>query len=205
LTPYETTDGASGLKPSGGEKKNPWIVVDIKGAVKKPGIYRLENEARVHDAVLKAGGARSDADLGQVNLAERLSDGKVVYIPKKGEIVYLRENYNISTGGDSIDYTDEMPDSYKDIAVRAAKAVGAVFCGVDMVIDDIGEEAGPDNYGIIEINFNPAIHIHCYPYKGKNRHPEEKILALLGFGNKEAAKNGEKLHDKVAAGRKVTI
>ena len=68
-------------------------------------------------------------------------------IPKKGEIVYLRENSNISTGGDSIDYTDEMPDSYKDIAVRAAKAVGAVFCGVDMVIDDIGEEAGPDNYG----------------------------------------------------------
>ncbi len=126
-------------------------------------------------------------------------------IPKKGEIVYLRENSNISTGGDSIDYTDEMPDSYKDIAVRAAKAVGAVFCGVDMVIDDIGEEAGPDNYGIIEINFNPAIHIHCYPYKGKNRHPEEKILALLGFGNKEAAKNGEKLHDKVAAGRKVTL
>ena len=38
-----------------------------------------------------------------------------------------------------------------------------------------------DNYGKIELNFNPAIHIHCYPYKGKERNIGEKILRLLGF------------------------
>lgn len=103
------------------------------------------------------------------------------YIPKQGEVIYLRENSNISTGGDSIDFTDEIPDSYKKIAIRSAKAAGAVFCGVDMVIDNINEEAASTNYGIIEINFNPAIHIHCYPYKGKNRKADEKILDLL-FG-----------------------
>jgi glutamate--cysteine ligase len=103
------------------------------------------------------------------------------YIPKQGEVVYLRENSNISTGGDSIDFTDVIPDSYKQIALRAAEAAGAVFCGVDMVIDDINEEAAGENYGIIEINFNPAIHIHCYPYKGKNRKAEDRILDLL-FG-----------------------
>ena len=71
--------------------------------------------------------------------------------------------------------------SYKRIAITSAKAAGATFCGVDMMIDNIGEEATEMNYGIIEINFNPAIHIHCYPYKGKNRKADEKILDLL-FG-----------------------
>ncbi|MEB3101404.1 bifunctional glutamate--cysteine ligase GshA/glutathione synthetase GshB [Ferviditalea candida] len=99
----------------------------------------------------------------------------------KGEIVYLRENSNISTGGDSIDYTDDIPESYKRIAVHSAKAAGATFCGVDMMIDNIAAEASETNYSIIEINFNPAIHIHCYPYKGKNRKADEKILDLL-FG-----------------------
>ena len=128
--------------------------------------------------------------LEKINLgeAEKLflkNQGKrIVDIPTKEEIIYLRENSNISTGGDSIDYTDDIPDSYKKIAVRAAKAAGAVFCGVDMMIDNIQDEATDRNYGIIEINFNPAIHIHCYPYKGKNRHADDKILDLLFLKSK---------------------
>lgn len=102
-------------------------------------------------------------------------------IPQLGEVIFLRENSNISTGGDSIDFTDDIPDSYKKLAVRSAKAAGAIFCGVDMMIDDINEEATDTNYSIIEINFNPAIHIHCYPYKGINRKADDKILDLL-FG-----------------------
>ncbi len=103
------------------------------------------------------------------------------YIPTEGEIVYLRENSNISTGGDSIDYTDDIPEGYKKIAVKSAKAVGASICGVDVMIEDITQEISEDNYGIIELNFNPAIHIHCYPYKGDNRRLGEKILDLLGY------------------------
>lgn len=102
-------------------------------------------------------------------------------IPPSGKVIYLRENSNISTGGDSIDFTDDIPDSYKKLAIQSAKAAGATFCGVDMMIDDIREDATDDNYSIIEINFNPAIHIHCYPYKGENRRADEKILDLL-FG-----------------------
>lgn len=121
--------------------------------------------------------------LGEVEKMFLKNQGKCENdIPKFGETVYLRENSNISTGGDSIDFTDEIPDSYKQIAIHSAKAAGAVFCGVDMVIDDSRKEAGAMNYGIIEINFNPAIHIHCYPYKGKNRKADDKILDLL-FGS----------------------
>jgi glutamate--cysteine ligase len=102
-------------------------------------------------------------------------------IPAMGETVYLRENSNISTGGDSKDYTEEIPEEYKKIAVRAAKAVGAKICGADIIIRDIHEKPQVDNYAIIELNFNPAIHIHDYPYQGKNRQVEKKILDLLGF------------------------
>ncbi|MEI2358724.1 bifunctional glutamate--cysteine ligase GshA/glutathione synthetase GshB [Mesobacillus zeae] len=102
-------------------------------------------------------------------------------IPPAGEVVYLRENSNISTGGDSIDFTDDIPTSYKNIAIKSAKAAGATICGVDMMIDNIEKEAMETNYSIIEINFNPAIHIHCYPYKGNNRKADERILDLL-FG-----------------------
>ena len=99
------------------------------------------------------------------------------YIPKNGEKIYLRENSNISTGGDSI--TDKIHPSYKEVALKSAKAVKALICGVDMVIDNIEEEAKEKNHGIIELNFNPAIHIHCFPYKGENRKAGEKILDLL--------------------------
>lgn len=118
--------------------------------------------------------------LGEVEEMFLKNQGKIrTEIPNQGQIVFLRENSNISTGGDSIDFTDKIPDSYKQFAIRSAKAAGAVFCGVDMVIDNIHEEASSTNYGIIEINFNPAIHIHCFPYKGKNRKADEKILDLL--------------------------
>ena len=102
-------------------------------------------------------------------------------IPASGEIVYLRENSNISTGGDSIDFTDDIPDSYKQIAVRAAKALNVVITGLDMIIPDAAMEATSDNYAIIELNFNPAIHIHCHPFQGKNRRLNEKLMDALGY------------------------
>ena len=101
------------------------------------------------------------------------------YIPRKDEIVYLRENSNISTGGDSIDYTDDIPEKYKSIAIASAKAAGAKICGVDMMLEDYRDEN--TNYAIIELNFNPAIHIHSFPYKGKEREIAVKVIKLLGF------------------------
>lgn len=118
--------------------------------------------------------------LGEEELVVLNSQNKTFeYVPKTGETVYLRENSNISTGGDSLDFTDEVHPSYHEIAIKAAKAVGAKLCGVDIIIDDLNQEATDDNYVIIELNFNPAIHIHCFPYKGKNRHAGEKVLKAL--------------------------
>ncbi len=64
---------------------------------------------------------------------------------------------------------------------EAAKALNVKITGLDMMIQDIHAPATPDNYAIIEMNFNPAIHIHCYPFKGKNRHLNHKMIRALGF------------------------
>jgi glutamate--cysteine ligase len=103
------------------------------------------------------------------------------YIPALGETIYLRENSNISTGGDSIDFTDKIPNSFKKIAIAAAKHLNVAITGLDMIIPDYKQEAASDNYAIIELNFNPAIHIHCYPFKGINRKLDAKLMDALGY------------------------
>lgn len=71
------------------EKEEPLeqdlITVDVKGAVKSPGIYNLPVGSRVHDAVQKAGGLTEEADSRSLNLAQKVSDEALVYVPSKGE------------------------------------------------------------------------------------------------------------------------
>ncbi|MBD3109119.1 bifunctional glutamate--cysteine ligase GshA/glutathione synthetase GshB [Bacillus sp. AGMB 02131] len=98
----------------------------------------------------------------------------------KDEIVYLRENSNISTGGDSIDVTDQIPDDYKKIAVDAVSALEVKICGIDLIIENIAVPAANKNaYGIIEANFNPSMYMHIYPYKGKSRRLTKHIIHYL--------------------------
>ncbi|HEL1613998.1 TPA: helix-hairpin-helix domain-containing protein [Streptococcus suis] len=61
------------------------LVIDVKGAVEKPGLYTLEVGSRVNDAVEAAGGLTSQADPKSINLAQKLSDEAVVYVASKDE------------------------------------------------------------------------------------------------------------------------
>lgn len=60
------------------------VVVDVVGAVRRPGLYRLRQGSRIADAVARAGGATDKADLAQVNLAAPLADGEQVVVPRRG-------------------------------------------------------------------------------------------------------------------------
>ena len=59
------------------------VTVHVAGAVREPGVYRMRPEARVDDAVGRAGGATRRADLSQVNLAAKVEDGRQVLVPEK--------------------------------------------------------------------------------------------------------------------------
>ena len=61
------------------------IMVDVKGQIKKPGVYQANTGERVIDVISRAGGLTDKADQGQVNFAEHVKDEMIIYIPAKGE------------------------------------------------------------------------------------------------------------------------
>ncbi|MBP7876034.1 ATP-grasp domain-containing protein [Candidatus Woesebacteria bacterium] len=101
-------------------------------------------------------------------------------IIEKDRRVFLRSNSNISTGGDSIDMTDEAHSSVKELAVRAINAIpGLAYAGVDFMSTDITSEQNQQTYRIIELNKSPGFSIHEQPYQGKPRHISKALLHLL--------------------------
>ena len=91
--------GATGSGGQGGPRQGPGgeggpalvqnaaaqaAVIHVAGAVRRPGVYRMKAGARVRDAVRRAGGAGSGADLDAINLAAKVADGQQVVVPSRG-------------------------------------------------------------------------------------------------------------------------
>ena len=80
------------------------ILVDIKGAIQQPGVYHLPSDARLHELILVAGGFTKEAEERQLNLAEKLSDQQMIYVPSKEEVDFsvelpqLNQEGNAETG-----------------------------------------------------------------------------------------------------------
>lgn len=85
-----SSQGTSSISQSGS------IVVDVKGAVAHPGVVTIQANQRVEAVLAKVGGARADADLNQVNLAHKLTDQMLIYIPTKGEETQINSPVLIS-------------------------------------------------------------------------------------------------------------
>lgn len=134
---------------------------------------------------LRGDGSRSPLKkiaLGDIELLQLKEQGLTPEsVPASGQIVQLRANSNISTGGDSIDMTDQMHDSYKQLAVGIAHAMGAKVCGVDLIIPDLTKPAEPSlsSWGVIEANFNPMMMMHIFPYQGKSRRLTKNVIKML--------------------------
>ncbi|MDA0181782.1 helix-hairpin-helix domain-containing protein [Solirubrobacter phytolaccae] len=62
------------------------VVVDVSGAVKRPGVYSLTTQDRVEDALERAGGATRRADVTQLNRAAKLEDGRQILVPTRGKV-----------------------------------------------------------------------------------------------------------------------
>ncbi|MFU2090460.1 bifunctional glutamate--cysteine ligase GshA/glutathione synthetase GshB [Avibacterium avium] len=141
--------------------------------------------AAKNDHPLRGDGSRTPLKkiaLGDIEKLQLKEQGLTVdSVPEAGRIVQLRANSNISTGGDSIDMTDEMHPSYKALAVGITKAMGAAVCGVDLIIPDLHKPAEPSlqSWGVIEANFNPMMMMHIFPYSGKSRRLTLDVIKML--------------------------
>ena len=97
------------------------IFVDIKGAVKNPGVYQMKVGDRVKDALEAAGGLTEEADSQKVNLAKRLEDQMVIVVPKVGE-----EAEEIPAGETSKEATKEGKVNINTATVEELKTLKGV-------------------------------------------------------------------------------
>ncbi len=105
----ETTKKDSAAKKAQPEKEIEEYMVDIKGEVVTPGIYRLKKSSRVIDVIEKAGGLTQNADTTVINLSKKITDEMVIIIYSKQEVKnwlktkeqedYLEEKCKISEEG----------------------------------------------------------------------------------------------------------
>lgn len=102
-------------------------------------------------------------------------------VPEKGRQIFLRKNSNMSTGGDSIDVTDELHPSIKRVAMDVLKAIpGIKYAGIDFLTDKpIAQKHTGKDYVILEVNNIPGVILHYFPIKGKSRNICEAILDML--------------------------
>ena len=82
------------------------IRVDVKGMVKKAGVYELAKDSIVNDAIKKAGGLTSKADTTNVNLSKSLTNEMVIYIPKKEEVTKSVVNDALVDKSNSVGFED---------------------------------------------------------------------------------------------------
>lgn len=100
-------------------------------------------------------------------------------VPSKGIKVLLKENGNISTGGEAIDCTDLIHPENCDLAVRAARIIGLDIAGIDITCPDISKSILVTGGAIIEVNAAPGIRMHLYPSKGRPRNVTGLILDMM--------------------------
>jgi len=99
-------------------------------------------------------------------------------IPTKEQKVYLLDNANLSTGGDSVDITENVHPSFKKIAVKLTRDMGLRLCGVDLMVHgDISNK--PDKYWVLEINSAPGLDHYTKIGKAQEQIVEDLYLEVL--------------------------
>lgn len=103
------------------------------------------------------------------------------YVPAAGQVVPLRRNANLSTGGTSRDVTDRVHPDVVRLCLRVARTVGLDVCGIDLRLPDIGAPLPADaaGAGVIEVNASPGLRMHLAPYEGRPRDVAADIVGHM--------------------------
>lgn len=164
------------------ERKPAHVIGDGVHSVKK--LVDIENENPLrgtgHENVL----TRISIDDETINLLHK-KNLTLDHVAAIGEIVYLKETANLSTGGIAIDKTDEVHPEIKEMCERASRIIGLNICGVDLMAEDISRPLSAQNGGIIEVNAGPGIRMHHYPSFGMARDVASAIIENLYPNNSD--------------------
>lgn len=164
------------------------IKVDIKGAVKKPGVYELDSNSRVIDAINIAGGLTTKASTKYINLSKKLSDENIIIISKTTELKKVEEKTNIeeitintSTSNDASikmedlitnEVVEETKEEVKETTTETTKVVNINTATKEelMTLSNIGEAK--------------AIKIIEYRTTNGNFKSTDEIKNVSGIGDK---------------------
>ena len=139
------------------------IVVDIKGAVVKPGIYRVEKNAIVQDIITLAGGLTADADTSNLNLSKKVTDEMVI-------TVYTHEEVKDLEKQDAIVETEKETDETTEDPLNGLVSINTASLEELMTLPGIGEAKAKS---IIQYREN------CGKFAKK-----EDLLNISGIGEK---------------------
>lgn len=99
-------------------------------------------------------------------------------VPKKGQKVYLLDNANLSTGGDSVDVTKNIHPAFGNLAINITRDMGLRLCGVDLMISgDISQK--PETYWVLEINSAPGLDHYAKIGRIQEKIVEDLYLEVL--------------------------
>jgi D-alanine-D-alanine ligase-like ATP-grasp enzyme len=137
-------------------RKAAHVVGDGKNTIRK--LISIKNEKR-KETVMKP-----IAIDNEVTIKLQRDNLNLESIPEQGQEIILRYNCNLTTGGSTQECMAEVHEDYKEMAVKAIKAVASKFGGVDIIAEDISK---PSKAVINEINYNPGLRLHYKVNEGE--------------------------------------
>jgi cyanophycin synthetase len=100
-------------------------------------------------------------------------------VPPRGQRVYLKRTGNMSTGGISIDRTEEAHPDNVELAELAARVVGLDIAGIDLICPDVGLPVRETGGGIVEVNAAPGFRMHTNPTEGEPQYVAKPVIDML--------------------------
>ena len=152
------------------------IAVSVTGNGKSTILNLLKNKQKQ----FIASGRDTQLSFDDARIKEKLKHQgmNLKSVPTKNRIVYLLDNANLSTGGDSTDVTAIVHPQFKKLAVQLTKDMGLRLCGVDLMIQgDISET--PNVYWVIETNSAPGLDHYAKSGKAQEKIVEDLYLEVL--------------------------
>jgi cyanophycin synthetase len=99
--------------------------------------------------------------------------------PPRGQRVYLKRTGNMSTGGISIDRTEEIHPDNAEMAELAARVVGLDIAGIDLICPDVSLPIRETGGGIVEVNAAPGFRMHTHPTEGEAQYVAKPVIDML--------------------------